>query len=342
MKHILVLFTNNPDKTFTVENLLFTHTLEKRGLKEGTAREYLTRLHKLKLIDKVKLGKNGVGFKLRDLDGARKYINGTLEHLTPHPPAPIREKTKRHRVTYLLQLSRDEIEQARRVGTFHARANSAGFYRVQNENFKMTTYLPSGKSEVFIYHEPEWRGEFEHIFGVELTYALEEQVLHKKGNSGLAHPITTMGDKIYVDDCLVRIGRSQLPLEIDVHGPEDKVEGDVVPALWEDMRFRGLVINAVTEIKDQNEIFSRAVNELATSHWEMGEAQNKALQEIKQSLAVLPTRDDIHELTNAMLKFVKMMEPLEKLTSNAPKEEIYPVNSPPTTPSKRPYDPSYQ
>ena len=327
MKHILVLFINNPGKQFTTDNLLNTPILKRRYVTRCNINKSLERLHGLKLIDKINLGSRNVAYKLRDMDKSRQYVAGTLEHLTPHPPAPIRATTKRHRVTYLLQLSKSEIEDAERVGTTHKRNGSNDFYRVKTSNFNITVYVPSGKSQVFIYNESEWEGEFRQIFGDELTYALNEQVTHKMGNSGLAHPITTMGDKIYVDDCLVRIGRSQLPLEVDVHGPEQKVEGDIVPALWEDMRFRGLVINALAEGKLQNEVYASAINEIAIGQ----EGFNKGLTELKQLLANQPSKNDLVDLREALLKVAKALEPLTK-------EPEYPTISP----TRKDFDPSYQ
>jgi hypothetical protein len=335
MKHLLVMFINNPGKQWTVDSLLGVPWVIEQNVKRGTIKEYLRRLHNQKLIDKLTLGRNKVAYRLRDLNKSNQYLNGTLDHLTPHPPAPLRPTTIRHRVTYLLQLSRDEIAQAKHIGKFHERKNSAGYYQVTTENFKMTVYLPKGKAEIFLFKEPDWYAEFEHMFGYELAFALNEQVLNKMGNSGLAHPVTIMGDKIYVDDCLVRIGRSQLPLEIDVHGPEAKAEGDIVPALWEDMRFRGLVINNLAAQKEQNESFSSVLNNMAITlserNDEYGSELKQGITEIKQMLGNQPTKGDIGELRDALLKVARALEPLTK-------EENYATPAP----KVRVYDPSYQ
>lgn len=361
-KHILVIFINNPGRQYTPEQILQIPALARRYPKSNTVNQALGRMYKLKLLDKITLAGKKVAFKLRDINRARQYIQGTLEHLTPHVPPPLKPTTVRHRVVHQLQLSKSEIEIAKGIGTFHPRANSGGFYSIKTENFNMTVYL-TGKAQIFISKEPGWLPEFQHIFGIELAYTLKDQVINQKGTSGLAHPITTLGEKLYIDNCLVRVGRSQLPLEVDVHGPDQNVQGEMVESLWQDMKFRALVLNGLIAQKEQNEVMAQAINSMAIAQQDTNKLLNllagrqnemvlgintlashqrdmvKEINDMKLVLISIGRMFEINqkgqkEIVEALGMLVNLLKPPEKKAES----EIYPSEK---TVSKT-FDPSYQ
>ena len=334
LQRILIVLVNAESYPLTVKDICerMRKWTKPVIVKPETMNKYLNRLRKYGLV--IIKGKNrrGVTFIAAAPERTIPYIeHGQIPepaHLTPPygPPSTIHEDfslprdSRIHRYGLLISLSTAEIKSATKVGVLKQRKESGQVIDINNKDFHSITYLPSGKTAFYL--KLNWPARIKQIFGQALLDRVQEAVKHEKAECGLAIAYEKKGDKLYFGGSLLRLGSSQYPFELDVHGPESDVMSEVMAAHWDEVKFRNQVLTFQTQ----------ALGLLSE--------QQKMLKIVVDRQENLPGKSDIRDLIESQKK---MTATLEAALAPLTRPEPPPVPTLETAKGKdRPdYDPNY-
>lgn len=205
--------------------------------------------------------------------------------MPPNPPELTFSIQNRHRVTYLVHLSKDDLETTKRVGDFKANTRNGGAYLLKRKEFTLSVNAVTGRGQIWLFNG--WDAGIWRTFSPAFHETLVKLVGDREGQEHFSVPVEFKGRKIRIGGSYLHLCGSHYPFEIDICGPE----------------------------KDQNK--TRAV-QMMTDQLEF----NKVLLQIRDDLNVLLSRNgtmekDLMELAKNQASIVQV------LNHNGAKEPEY-------------------
>jgi hypothetical protein len=159
----------------------------------------------------------------------------------PYPPEVTFSIQNRHRVTYLIHLSKDDLETAKRIGDFKANKRNGGAYLLKRKEFTLAVSAVTGKGQIWLFNG--WDAGVRRAFSAELHQTLVQLVGDREGQEHYSVPVEFMGRKIRVGGSYLHYCGSHYPFEIDICGPEkDQNKTKAVQMMTDQLEFNAVLL----------------------------------------------------------------------------------------------------
>jgi len=222
-KALLNILYNNPADAFTVDELLKFKVVRTFKPKRNTVLINLKRHLGNGFIEKMHLA-DGATWAYRVLKPAEAiaFIRGDDSKpwlkVPPNPPRVTFEIQNRHRVTYLVHLSKDDLEATKRTSEYRPNRRNGGAYLLKRKEFTLAVNAISGKGQIWLFNG--WDAAVRRAFSAEFHQTLAKLVEGREGQEHFSVPVEYMNHKIRVGGSYLHLCGSHYPFEIDICGPE--------------------------------------------------------------------------------------------------------------------------
>lgn len=247
-KKLLVIFYNRPADIFTLDKLLRFPTLKTASRK--TISRYLIKGCKASLIEKVHLSQDQSGYRARDPDRLRAYINGqTMTDWTKLPLKPERPflVMDRHRVTYSITLTESELAVVRQNGNFRPNDRTGGSITLTKREFTLVVNARSGRGQAWL--RLGWDIALSRLLGSRLQADLSRQVEAQIGHRHISLPVEVANQRIALGGSSMLIAGSHYPMEIDLQGLEnDDLAVKALEMATDSIKFNRAILDIVDNL----------------------------------------------------------------------------------------------
>lgn len=260
---------NNPADAFTVDELIKFPVIRRRDPKRNTVRIYLKRHLTNGIIEKVRLadGKTWAYRVLKPVE-AVAFIRGDKKKpwlkVPPNPDVTFSIQN-RHRVTYLVQLRKDDLEAMQRTAEYRPNRRNGGAYLLKRKEFTLSVNARTGKGQIWLFNG--WDAAVRRIFSAEFHQTLAQLVGNREGQEHFSVPVEFMGKKVRIGGSYLQYCGSHYPFEIDICGPEkDKNKVQAVQMMTDFLEFNKVLLQIRDDLNAllaRNSMIEKGMLELA-------------------------------------------------------------------------------
>jgi hypothetical protein len=197
-------------------------------------------------IERVRLegGKNWA-YRLLRSNEALAFLNDDPNKswlkVPPIPPEMSFQIQNRHRVTYLVQLSKSDLEVARSKSEMRANKRTGGTLLLRHKAFTLSVSAISGRGQIWLFSG--WDAEVRRTFSAEFYQQLSTMVGNREGQEHISVPIEFMGRKIRLGGGYALWAGSHYPIELDIVGKEnDKRKTEALAMLTDQAKFNDTLL----------------------------------------------------------------------------------------------------
>lgn len=245
-KILLNLLYNNPAQSFTIDELLRFPVVKRRKAKRNTVRIQLERQRTNGLIEKVRLADGRTwAYRVKDPNAALSFIRNEASKpwvkVPPNPPEVSFEIQNRHRVTYLIHLSKEDLERVMELGQVAPNKRNGGLLLLRRKQFTLSVSVVTGRGQIWLFNG--WDAEVRRVFSQAFCDNLVQMVSAREGQEHISVPVEFMGHKIRIGGSYLHLCGSHYPFEIDISGPEkDRNKVKAVQILTDQLEFAKVML----------------------------------------------------------------------------------------------------
>jgi hypothetical protein len=159
----------------------------------------------------------------------------------PNPPELTFQIQNRHRVTYLVQLSKSDLGVAQSVGEMRPNKRTGGTLLLRRKAFTLSVSAVSGRGQIWLFNG--WEAEVRALLSQEFFQQLSTMVGNREGQEHISVPVEFMGRKIRLGGGYALWAGSHYPIELDIVGKEnDRRKTEALEMLTDQTKFNDTLL----------------------------------------------------------------------------------------------------
>jgi len=245
-KRLLVILYNNPAEAYSVDQLIKFPTIRAFKPKRNTILICLKRHLRDGRIERLRLEDGRTwAYRLLRMNEALAFLNDDPNKpwlkVPPNPPELTFQIQNRHRVTYLVQLSKSDLEIAQTIGEMRVNKRTGGTLLLRHKAFTLSVSAVSGRGQIWLFNG--WDAEIRRTFSSEFYQQLCAMVGNREGQEHISVPVEFMGRKIRLGGGYALWAGSHYPIELDIVGKEnDKRKTEALELLTDQAKFNDTLL----------------------------------------------------------------------------------------------------
>jgi len=299
-KRLLVIIYNHPAESFSVNQLLKFPTIRAFKPKRNSVIICLKRHWRDGRVERVRLA-DGVtwAYRLLRANESMAFIENSPDKpwlkVPPNPPNVTFQIQNRHRVTYLVHLSKDDLSMARSTGELRANKRTGGILLMRRKAFTLSVSAITGKGQIWLFNG--WDAEIRRSFSPDFYAQLSLMVGNREGHEHISVPVEFMGRKIRVGGGYALWAGSHYAIELDVVGKEkDARKTEALELLTDQIKFNDTLLQIREDLDrliSHNRMVTDGLSKLADNESKIIEVLNNKVIAEQTYHAVSEDKGDI-------------------------------------------------
>ena len=179
----------------------------------------------------------------------------------------------RHRIRYAIQLTKDELDKAKKIGEFRQNLRTGGIILLKRKSYTLSINAKTGKGEIYLFNG--WEKDMLQDLGNRAYSFVQEQKTAKNGDRHISLPVELLNKRIRVGGSDVLIASSHYPWEFDIQGKEnDESAIEIMNMLTDQMKFNESIIEMRNGIRN----FNKGINDMAGNEQLIIQGLNKVIE----------------------------------------------------------------
>ena len=296
----MVIIYNHPAESFSVNQLLKFPTIRAFKPKRNSVIICLKRHVNDGRVERVRLA-DGVtwSYRLLRANESMAFIENSPDKpwlkVPPNPPNVTFQIQNRHRVTYLVHLSKDDLSMARSTGELRANKRTGGIILMRRKAFTLSVSAITGKGQIWLFNG--WDAEIRRSFSADFYAQLSLMVGNREGHEHISVPVEFMGRKIRVGGGYALWAGSHYAIELDVVGKEkDARKTEALELLTDQIKFNDTLLQIREDLDrliSHNRMVTDGLSKLAENESKIIEVLNNKMVAEQTYHAISEDKGDI-------------------------------------------------